>query len=273
LNILLTGLNGTLAPHAARALQARGHQILAWHRSALDPELASAEAIDAHLDVRGVQGIVHLAMGSEHWAGAMARFAAQRGLPFVFTSTAMVFDASSGGPHRLGDERTARDDYGRYKIRCEDAVLTANPSAHVARIGYQIDWHTPSGNNMVAHLFQQAARGPIRASEAWIPATSCMPDTAQALADLLELARSGQGAGVHHLDSNAADAWAYPRIVAAIAKKLVVDWRIEVTRDYEHDQRLLAESAGAMPSISARLSAVGTAAEAQSQSVTDSFLQ
>jgi dTDP-4-dehydrorhamnose reductase len=243
MRVLVTGLSGTLAPHVARALRSRGHEVLAWDRDALDPNAADAPAVHRHLESLGVSGICHLGMGAEQWAGAMAGFAAQRGMPFVFTSTAMVFDASSGGPHRVGDARTARDDYGRYKMRCEDAVLAANSSAAIARIGYQIDWDKPEGNNMVAHLLQQAASGPIRASVAWVPATSVMADTAAALADLVELARSKQGAGVHHLDSNASDAWTYPQIVAAVSRKLGVSWNVEVTREYVHDQRLLSDSA------------------------------
>ena len=55
----------------------------------------------------------------------IARLAAATDLPFLFTSTAMVFDHEPDGPHRPADPRTARDDYGRMKIASEDAVLAA----------------------------------------------------------------------------------------------------------------------------------------------------
>jgi dTDP-4-dehydrorhamnose reductase len=258
--LLVTGLNGTLAPHLARTLQAHGHEVLHWDRHALDPNTASQEAIHAHLRTLAPEGIFHLAMGSEAWAAAMARDAALHNTVFVFTSTAMVFDASSGGPHHIDAARTARDDYGRYKIRCEDAVLAANPRAVIARIGYQIDAVNRSSNNMVAHLLQQAAQGPIRASQAWIPATSFMQDTAGALHALFNLAAQGtqgQAAGLHHLDSNAADAWTYAHIVQTLAQRLQLRWAVEVTHDYVHDQRLLALPQRAdtvhLPSLAQRL--------------------
>jgi dTDP-4-dehydrorhamnose reductase len=239
MRVLVTGLNGTLAPHVARQFAAAGHTIVAWDRAQVDPEAIDPAGVARHLDAQAVDGVVHLAMGSERWAAGMAAHMGRLGLPFVFTSTAMVFDARSGGPHHIGDSRTAADGYGTYKIRCEDAVLAANPAAVVARIGWQIDLETRSGNNMVAHLQAQAAQGPVRASRLWTPAASHMADTAAGLSALFGLAQAGQAAGVHHLDSNARSALTFPQIVAHLARQAGMAWAIEVTTDYAHDQRLM----------------------------------
>jgi dTDP-4-dehydrorhamnose reductase len=237
--VLITGLSGTLAPHVAKCFAQKSYEVVAWDRGQLDPNVADAETINRHLETLALDGIVHVGMGSEVWAAVMARNMGERGLPFVFTSTAMVFDCNPNGPHSIGDARSARDDYGRYKIRCEDAILDANPSAVIARFGYQIDEVKPSGNNMVAHLMAQGEAGPIRASERWVPATSYMPETANGLSALFEMAKLGQAGGVHHLDSNTRTALTYPQIVAKTAKRLNRNWIIEPTNDYVHDQRLM----------------------------------
>mgnify|MGYP001188613819 CR=1 FL=1 len=231
---LISGLNGTVAPALREALEVAGRTCVGWDRSAVAPE--DAERVGAHLDRLDPAAVCHLALGAEGWAAGLAAWCARRGRPFLFTSTAMVFDHEPDGPHHPGDQRTAKDEYGRYKIRCEDAVRAANPQAIVARIGWQIG-RTRTGNHMLAALHGQAARGEaIRASTRWIPAASFLEDTAAALRGLLE---AGQG-GTWHLDGNAETAWDYLRLARALQARLGdPGWRIEPCEDYAHDQRLL----------------------------------
>ncbi|PTT78536.1 dTDP-4-dehydrorhamnose reductase, partial [Pelomonas sp. HMWF004] len=99
-------------------------------------------------------------MGSARFAG----FLAARCPNFLFTSTARVFDHQPDGPHDVADDRSARDEYGRYKIDCENAVLLASPTPVIARIGWQID-PTQPGNNMLMTLDGWQARdGQVNAS-------------------------------------------------------------------------------------------------------------
>jgi dTDP-4-dehydrorhamnose reductase len=258
MKVLITGLNGTLAPHLARVADQHGAVVIAWPRASLAAE--PSEAAQQWLAAQQPHQIYHLGMASEVYAGLLASYAAQRSIPLVFTSTAMVFDHLPNGPHRISDERTAKDDYGRYKLRCEDAIAAANPRAVIARIGYQMDMANPTGNNMIAHLDQQGGNASnIRASEAWFPATSLMSDTAQALWALGQhLQVDPTFAGVHHLDSNATDQLNYVQIVAALKVKLQRHWSIEATQDYVHDQRLInsrdASTTVAMPTLLSRLS-------------------
>lgn len=240
MKLLLTGLRGTLAPWVAKEAELRGWEVVAWNRDAVDPANEGVSA--AFLRAEAPDGIAHLAMGSEPWATSLAAFAALRGIPMVLVSTAMVFDASQGGPHFPGDIRGARDEYGQYKIRCEDAVMAANPLATIARIGWQIA-PEPVGNNMLRHLDeQQAQNGRIQASSAWRPACSFMTDTAAALCDLV----TEQPAGPVHLDSNAQDGWTFDEVVRRLAEKYDRRWVIEVTQDYVHDQRLVNQLGGSM---------------------------
>ncbi len=248
MRILITGLRGTLAPVLARRLQADGHEVLGWDRAAVDPQDPVAAA--RWLASQRVDAIAHLAMGAPDWAALLAAHAAERGLHFVFTSTAMVFHHEPDGPHHPADERSARDGYGRYKIACEDAIRAVHPGACIARIGWQIDPEQP-GNNMLRALDEwQAREGRVAASRAWRPACSFMADTAAALGSLL----AGGMGGTVHLDSNALEAWPFDLLVAALRERFARDdWRLEVHEDYRHDQRLAGAGLELMPPLSARL--------------------
>lgn len=242
MKLLITGLNGTLAPHLAAAARAAGHDVIGWDRAAVDPDDEQRSA--AWLAAQGVDAIAHLGMG----AARFAAFLAARCPNFLFTSTAMVFDQAPDGPHDVVDDRTARDDYGRYKIDCENAVLLASPTPVIARIGWQIDPAQP-GNNMLMALDEWHKRdGRVAASHAWTPACSFMADTAAALLALIERPLPG----VHHLDSNAAEGWCFDELARALARQFGRDWRIEANEDYRHDQRLVG-GPSALPPLSARL--------------------
>lgn len=244
---LITGLGGTLAPMLAQAARARGVKVLGWNRHQIDPQ--DSAAAQAWLRHEAPDAIAHLALGPLSWAQQLAAHAAEAGKPFVLTSTAMVFDHQPDGPHAPADPRNARDDYGRSKIGCEDAVLAAHPQAMVARIGWQIDPAQP-GNNMLMALDRwQAEQGEVAASRAWTPACSFMADTAAALAQLLCVPVPG----VHHLDSNADEAWRFDQIVRALQQACDrPHWRLRVHDDYRHDQRLVGGPTR-LPPLSQRL--------------------
>lgn len=247
MKLLITGLHGTLAPKLAALARQRGHQVLAWDRQQIDPN--DAVAAQAWLAGQRLDGIAHLAMGSSAWAALLAAYAAQQHLPMLFTSTAMVFDHEPDGPHHPHDQRTAKDDYGRYKIACEDAVAAANPAASIVRIGWQIDGEA-AGNNMLMALDDwQQREGRVAASRAWIPACSFMADTAQGLLQLLNEPLPG----FVHLDSNALEGHSFDQVAVALREHFGREaWHIEVNEAYRHDQRLVGRPSG-VPPLSARL--------------------
>ncbi|MFM9129092.1 MAG: sugar nucleotide-binding protein [Candidatus Limnocylindrus sp.] len=242
MRVLLTGSQGTVGGAFRRVAAGRGIEVHPWNRAEVPPDEPSA--VDAYLKRMRPDAVLHLAMGAPGWAAQMAGYSAEERIPFVFTSTVSVFAAP--GPHGFTSERTATDEYGRYKADCEDAVSKASTEAVVVRLGYQIDPYGP-GNNLAQHLREQAASGVIKASAGWIPATSILSDTVNVLLDLLSNPRPG----LHHLDANSSDAWTYPEIVAAIGQMLGERWGIETTNDRVHDQRLL--NSLPVPALSATL--------------------
>lgn len=244
---LITGLGGTLAPHLARAAAVAGVDVVGWNRASIDPEDVAACA--RFLASEKPDAIAHLGMGSVDWAGRLAAEAHARGVPFVFTSSAMVFDAVPDGPHAVDAPLTAKSPYGQYKIACESAVLSACPEASVARIGWQIDPQQPGNNMLMAIDAWQMKEGHVAASRAWIPACSFMQDTAAALMALLKKPRPG----VVHLDGNADEAHTFDRIVAGMKTAYSRDtWVLRVHEDYRHDQRLIGDDS-AIPPLSERL--------------------
>lgn len=247
MRLLVTGLRGTLAPKLAAAARERGWTVIGWDRATVSPQDARAGA--QWLAACQPDAIAHLAMGEPDWAAALAAEAAARRIPMLYTSSAMVFHHEPDGPHAVGDPRTAQDDYGRYKVACEDAVAAANPGASVVRIGWQIDADA-RGNNMLAQLDAWQQRdGCVAASRAWRPACSFMDDTARALVALIEQPVPG----IVHLDSNADEGHRFDAIVAALKQRFERhDWVLRVHQDYHHDQRLVG-GAMHMPGLSARL--------------------
>lgn len=233
MRILVTGMGGTVAPRFAQHARAAGHEVVAWSRAQVPPD--DPAGVATFLAQVEPQAIVHMAFGAQSWAGQLAAECRWRGIAFLFTSTTMVFSQVPDGPYTIHSPRTATDDYGRYKISCEDSVWAANPAAMVARLGYQID-PGGSGNNMVAHLDAESTRtGQVVASTRWIPACAYLDDTATSLLELVENPQRG----LHHLDSNAQTALTYHQIVTGLAQQLGRNWVIAPTDVPVHDQRLL----------------------------------
>lgn len=250
MRLLITGLSGSLAPRLAERARAGGWEVVGWNHHLIPP--TDSQAMARWLPEQRVAAIAHLALGPESWAAQLAGYAAAHGLPFLFTSTAMVFHHEPDGPHRPHDPLTARDDYGRYKIRCEAAVRAANAAACIVRLGWQIDPEV-RGNNMLAALDrQQEQDGCIRASTRWRPACAFMADTTAAMMTLLE----SPVAAPLHLDSNAGEGHCFADIARALRRTYGREhWVIEETTDYVHDQRLL-DSTPRVPGLSARLPAL-----------------
>lgn len=194
-SILITGLNGTVAPVVAQALQRDGSKVVGWDRNKV-PETDFASSAE-FLDQCQPQKIYHIGLGPPEWAAVIASWCRDNDRPFLFTSTASVFAGCPERPYTIDDQPDATDDYGRYKYDCEQAVLTANPNALIVRLGWQIG-DGPGSNNMVDYFETKAADGILELSTNWFPACSFLEDTADAL---LELESRGER-GVFHLDGN-----------------------------------------------------------------------
>jgi dTDP-4-dehydrorhamnose reductase len=258
MQMLVTGLGGTLGRAFAAAARAAGHTAAAWDRAARDPLDLPAQA--EYVARVAPHAIVHLATASQptgavdegrrvnvDWSASLARIAAARGIPLVFTSTAMVFESTTPGPYTLATPADAREGYGLEKRLAEVAVLQVHPDgARVVRLGWQIG-DDDIGNQMAAHACREmAAHGAIAASTAWRPACAWIDDTARALLRVL-----AAPPGLYLLDGNGAG-HDFATILEAIARVQRRDWVIRRHADYVHDQRMFDGRLG-LPAIGEHL--------------------
>jgi len=233
MKIIISGMNGTVAPVLREACRKQNWQVIAWDRNKVSPD--NEKQCREYLLEQSPDWVCHLAMGSEKWAQVIAEFCQQQGRGFLFTSTAMVFDCAIDGPHKVNDARNAKDGYGQYKIRCEDAIREVNDKAIIGRIGWQIG-ESRGGNNMLEALYGMVEKdGVIHASNLWFPATSFIKDTSDTLVQLI---KNGVP-GTYHIDSNHKCKYSFVEIVKFLKRLHKTDWQIKENSDYKHDQRLV----------------------------------
>jgi dTDP-4-dehydrorhamnose reductase len=243
--VLLTGMNGTVAPVVAEELRGRGYEIVAWDRSAVSPD--DRGAVECFIRKVKPSALVHCAMGSSQWAEDMARVCAEEGSTFLYVSSASVYGTQQYGPFTVYDVPQPSDDYGRYKLECEQRVRAANPEALIARIGWQIALR-PGGNHMVEYLIRrQAEDGHITASTEWFPACSFLNDTARVLAGMLD----SSDPRLRLLDGN--PGWSFWRIACALKRAMAAAWQVHESSEFQWDNRMLEEGLSSL-SIAPRLS-------------------
>ena len=243
--VLITGMNGTVAPVLGRALEMQGHSVVAWDRNAVPPD--SREACEQFLASVEPNAICHLATGSAEWAETLASWSAAEGVRLLYTSSVAVFSTAQNGPFNVHDEPQPTDEYGRYKLECEQRILAVNSQALVARIGWQIGERAGS-NNMVDYLARtNAAEGGVNASEHWQPACSFLADTAAALTTLLT---DHDARGIYQLDGN--PGLSFFQIATALSELNAQAWKVRAVAEPDWDQRMIDARVRVAP-ITARL--------------------
>lgn len=240
---IVTGANGTVGQALKTRLEEHGWEVVPWDRKAVSiQEYWSMETF-----IRSVapDAFFHLAIASKQeglhneswlvnwqWPSELAWITRQLQIPFVYTSTVLVFREDQQGPFLPETSPGATEGYGAEKRWAEERVRFQNPQAHVARLGWQIGREAGS-NNMIDFLEkQQRERGRISASRRWLPACSFLEDTADALERLV-----AADPGVYHIDSNRG--WTFHEIVTALNALRGNPWKVEPTDDFVWDQRLL----------------------------------
>lgn len=256
MHALLTGASGTVGRALTARLLRAGDRVTAWDRSRVPIDTyAPMESFvrDVRPDV-----VFHLAVASRPtgrdgeswlvnytWPSELSWICRVLDLPFVFTSTAMVFTDHARGPFTALSEPDAREGYGHEKRMAEGRVFHQHPGATVVRLGWQIGDASEGANSMDAHGARaMREHGVIRASTRWLPACSFLEDTAEAL---VVASRLG---GLRMVDANAR--WSYADIVTALDAAGSRGWTIERTDDFVYDQRLVDDSLE-VPSLRARL--------------------
>ena len=253
---MITGASGAVGGTLAHLLQGQGWDVVAWDRTAVS--LTDLPDMQSYLEFEYPDILFHLATATEptgleneswvvnvEWTENLARLCRQLGIQFVFTSSVMVFSNDAKGPFTPESQPDAAEGYGYEKRTAEQRVLTVNPRAIVARLGWQIG-DTPGSNNMIDFFTRQMAEeGEIRASRQWYPAASFLEDTAVALTHL-----SNNGRGLYLLDAN--ERWNFYEIATTLNELHGRPWRITPTDDFVYDQRMF-DGRSRIPSLRERL--------------------
>ncbi len=254
---IITGSHGTLGAPLSATLEQRGWSVIGWDRAAL--AIDDYAAMDEFVAGERPDALFHLAAASQpvgpqvgpeqawrvnyEWTSELAWICRQRGVPFVFTSTVMVFTDAAPGPYTIASSPNAEHDYGMHKRRAEERVFAQNPEARVVRLGWQIG-EDLRGNQMAAWLAERSS-GPIEASLRWIPACSFIDDTVAALIEL-----AGRGPGLYQIDGN--EGWSFYDLAWALKARHRADWAIVPSFAWAYDQRML-DPRIELPSLAERL--------------------
>jgi dTDP-4-dehydrorhamnose reductase len=258
---LITGSSGALGSGLRQHLNGQGLDFARWDRQ--QTPVNDPAAMEAYIRQTAPDMLFHLATASTptglanedwvvnvEWSATLATICAALDIPYLFTSSVMVFTDDAPGPFQVDSEPDATDGYGYEKRVAEERILAANPRAVVARIGWQIG-EAPGSNNMIDFFeTQMQEKGQIRASQAWLPACSFIPDTVSALLRLVQ-----EGQGLYLLDSN--DRWNFYEIACALNKQHGSRWQIVPTEDFVYDQRMI-DGRARMPSLRERLPTLRT---------------
>lgn len=230
--VLITGINGRLAPYLKAQLERDGITVITFDRSVLNVEDRAAQL--AFLQQNKVDTIFHLATGPEQWAGLLASLASELEIGFVFTSTESVFDPESTGPFTPDHPADATGDYGTYKIRTEAVVRLQNPKAIIARLGWQM-FDTFEQDNLLTHVRDMVSNdGVVFASTEWLPAVAFVGHTMAALVALGQQ----QQPGTYHIGGNESGLSFYD-IVSRINRKYSCGWAVMPSVDPSRDGRII----------------------------------
>jgi len=142
-------------------------------------------------------------------AEAVARAAAERGLPIIHVSTDYVFDGIEPRARVETDPTGPTGAYGRSKLAGEERVAAANPRHVIARTAWLIG---PYGQNFLKTMLRLAAeRDELRVVADQTGSPTYAPDLAQALVQIAQ--RIGHAAatdprwGVYHATSRGTATW------------------------------------------------------------------
>ncbi len=168
MRIAVTGRDGQVATALAEIGAAEGVTIVPVGRPDLD--LANPDSILPALRAAAPDMIVNAAAYTAvdkaesepdlaeavnaTGAGAVAKAAAELGVPILHLSTDYVFDGSADRPYREEDATGPLGVYGRTKLLGEQAVAAANPRRVILRTAWV---YAPFGANFVRTMLRLAA--------------------------------------------------------------------------------------------------------------------
>ena len=230
--VLVSGLNGRLAPYLKQALEAQAIEVIGFDRQQLDITQRSQQL--AFIKTQQIDTIFHLATGPESWLAILASIAHELDIPLLFTSSESVFNPESTGPFSPEHPADAVNDYGRYKIACEQAALEANPNTIIARLGWQM-FDNFERDNLLTHVRDMHDnQGYLEASTQWLPAVAYVEHSMQCLIDLAKQAK----AGIYHVGGNE-QGLSFYQLVQLINQKYQLNWDIRPGSQPQRDGRII----------------------------------
>ncbi|WP_347356072.1 sugar nucleotide-binding protein [Exiguobacterium indicum] len=230
---IITGMNGTVAPVVADVLAKHDIETVAWDRTKVST--TDESQMRTFLETERPDYFLHIGMGSVSWTDALVRLCQEYQIPFFFTSTVSVFSDDVPAPIEKDAVPDATDEYGAYKIACEQAIQAIDPQAKIVRIGWQIG--TEAGSNNMVDFFtnEMKQHGVIQASRNWYPSSSLLEDTAEALVTIL-LERE---AGLYQLNGN--DRYSMYDLAHALNTLHAKNWTIEPVDEPRRDNRMATD--------------------------------
>ncbi|HEX8275563.1 MAG TPA: dTDP-4-dehydrorhamnose reductase [Longimicrobiaceae bacterium] len=202
MKVLVTGAAGMLAHALVPLLRARGHEVVALDRAALDVadraavhdrvlgerpdavvQCAAYTAVDRAEDEEAEATRVN-ADAARHVAEACDRV----GAAFVYPSTDYVFAGTAAVPYRPGDPTDPVNAYGRSKLAGERAAL-ASPGGLVVRTSWL---YGAGGSHFVDTILRLAREGkPLRVVDDQWGRPTWTGALAEAMASLMEAGARG----------------------------------------------------------------------------------
>ncbi len=152
---------------------------------------------------------------------AMARAAAEKGVPFLHVSTDYVFDGSGQAPWRPGDATAPLGAYGRTKLAGEDGVRAAGGTHAILRTSWVFSAH---GGNFVKTMLRLAgSRDRLTIVADQVGGPTAAADIADALLTMAAAFHRGEGtSGTYHFSGAPDVSWAdFAREIFAQAGKTV----------------------------------------------------
>jgi len=224
MRLIVTGTQGQVVRALIERGPAQGVEIVAIGRPGLDlADPASVEAALAHVEGDAIVNAaaytaVDKAESEEELAtringagaGAVAKVAAERGLPLLHISTDYVFDGALDRPYLESDATGPVGAYGRSKLAGERAATAACPDVAIFRTAWV---YSPFGGNFVKTMLRL---GETREELSVVADQRGAPTSALDIADALIAAAKSRVAepehkaltGVFHLTGGGEASWA-----------------------------------------------------------------
>jgi dTDP-4-dehydrorhamnose reductase len=233
MNAIITGMNGTVAPVLTKVLTKSGHKVIPWNRSQVP--IDNLQVAKEFIRKENPDWFFHVATGSADWAEFVAQICFEQNIIFLYTSSVSVFSSHQQGPFTVDVQPQPNDDYGRYKLECEQRIRKVNQNAIIVRLGWQIG-KTTGGNQMVEFLNNTYLdNGKIEASKNFYPACSFLEDTAICLVDIMQ----NISADLYQLDGN--PGMNFYEISIGLNKLLKMSWKIDAVNSPVQNNQLLDE--------------------------------